>query len=418
MPGFVFSPVQVDTMLSMAALEPVRGSPLRSARRYPRPMSEEHPDFVDLANRGCVTRHDGGWRMNSIVAGALRACAQPDEVIDIGTTDPTSPGFSVVRRGRLVAECTMSRRGSLKLFLPLTRAAVITNIVSALSSEREESAPTGFRFVGTAGEAFALATMLRVVQQGAVSCSRDRLHAAIAHDAQVPMYTLAFSATAGPDDITALVISHDLREEAIDALVRHSHLVGDDDSLAPSAQALEVLGHPGVFGFAVTHRELVDGALRSASLSATRCGPRTLVFRIRSRPGDPVEFEWVEVTRAELRQLVGALLLTERERRVLLGLEVAEPQPAPAPTPAATSAPATAPSPAPGSTPAWTPTHTVPATGTRAWPAPDPNAAVVAHLDPFLPVQVMESLGAWSRIVCSNGWSAWVDGRELQEGVA
>lgn len=62
---------------------------------------------------------------------------------------------------------------------------------------------------------------------------------------------------------------------------------------------------------------------------------------------------------------------------------------------------------------AWSPTHTVPVGGMPAWASPDPAAAPVATLDPGLPVQVAETAGAWARVVCSNGWEAWVDARRL-----
>jgi hypothetical protein len=47
-----------------------------------------------------------------------------------------------------------------------------------------------------------------------------------------------------------------------------------------------------------------------------------------------------------------------------------------------------------------------------AWEVPDASQPTVA-LDPLLPVQLVERHGDWGRVVCSNGWSAWVDGRCL-----
>ena len=44
---------------------------------------------------------------------------------------------------------------------------------------------------------------------------------------------------------------------------------------------------------------------------------------------------------------------------------------------------------------------------------PDP---VVANLAPGLPIQVAEVRGAWARVICSNGWTGWIDGRII--GVA
>ncbi len=67
-------------------------------------------------------------------------------------------------------------------------------------------------------------------------------------------------------------------------------------------------------------------------------------------------------------------------------------------------------------TSAFAPTHTVPPQGMQAWAAPDPNGAVVATLGGGLPIQVTEVRGAWARVLCSNGWTGWVDGRII--GVA
>jgi len=68
-----------------------------------------------------------------------------------------------------------------------------------------------------------------------------------------------------------------------------------------------------------------------------------------------------------------------------------------------------------GGTAAYLPTHVVPAGGLDAWDAPDPARAPVDRLDPALDVQVTERSGDWAHVLCSNGWSAWVDGRGLQE---
>lgn len=62
---------------------------------------------------------------------------------------------------------------------------------------------------------------------------------------------------------------------------------------------------------------------------------------------------------------------------------------------------------------AFAPTHRVGTLGQGTWPAPDGNTAPGPPLAPSLEVQVAETSGEWARIVCSNGWSAWVDGRLL-----
>lgn len=85
-----------------------------------------------------------------------------------------------------------------------------------------------------------------------------------------------------------------------------------------------------------------------------------------------------------------------------------QPQPQPQPQPAYQQ-----PAPAQAS---WVPTHSVPPQGLRAWAAPDPAGPVVANLAPGLPIQVSEVRGAWARVICSNGWTGWIDGRII--GVA
>ncbi|OAH11875.1 SH3 domain-containing protein [Streptomyces jeddahensis] len=58
------------------------------------------------------------------------------------------------------------------------------------------------------------------------------------------------------------------------------------------------------------------------------------------------------------------------------------------------------------------PTHVVPQDGLPAWATPEATGPTAA-LDALLPVQLVDRRGDWGRIVCSNGWSGWVDGRLL-----
>jgi hypothetical protein len=61
------------------------------------------------------------------------------------------------------------------------------------------------------------------------------------------------------------------------------------------------------------------------------------------------------------------------------------------------------------------PTHRVPAGGLPAWHDPDPAQTAVDTLDPGLVVQRLEQRNdGWARVLCSNDWSAWVDGRQLE----
>ncbi|WP_051804668.1 hypothetical protein [Streptomyces griseus] len=54
----------------------------------------------------------------------------------------------------------------------------------------------------------------------------------------------------------------------------------------------------------------------------------------------------------------------------------------------------------------------VPRGGLPSWETPDPGFPT-APLDAFLPVRLTERAGDWGRVLCSNGWSAWVDARLL-----
>ncbi|MFF4604992.1 hypothetical protein ACFY12_19945 [Streptomyces sp. NPDC001339] len=62
--------------------------------------------------------------------------------------------------------------------------------------------------------------------------------------------------------------------------------------------------------------------------------------------------------------------------------------------------------------PEFLPSHIVPPRGMASWPAPDATLPS-SPLDPLLPVQVIDRRGDWAQALCSNGWSAWVDGRLL-----
>ncbi|MET8347684.1 hypothetical protein [Streptomyces microflavus] len=63
-------------------------------------------------------------------------------------------------------------------------------------------------------------------------------------------------------------------------------------------------------------------------------------------------------------------------------------------------------------TPEFRPTHVIPPDGLPAWEAPD-AARPTDPLDALLPVQLVDRQGDWAYVACSNGWSAWVDGRLL-----
>ena len=62
---------------------------------------------------------------------------------------------------------------------------------------------------------------------------------------------------------------------------------------------------------------------------------------------------------------------------------------------------------------AWSPTHVV----TRradAWAQPDPSGARAGTVKRRVPVQVLERQGDWAQVATSNGWSGWIDNRNLK----
>lgn len=59
------------------------------------------------------------------------------------------------------------------------------------------------------------------------------------------------------------------------------------------------------------------------------------------------------------------------------------------------------------------PSHLVPKQGLAAWTTPDGRYPAPAVMDPALPVQLLRWWGDWAEVRCSNGWVAWVNGRDL-----
>jgi Bacterial SH3 domain len=63
---------------------------------------------------------------------------------------------------------------------------------------------------------------------------------------------------------------------------------------------------------------------------------------------------------------------------------------------------------------AWSPTHVV-RRRADAWAQPDPSGARAGTVQRRVPVQVLERRGEWAQVATSNGWSGWIDNRDLKE---
>jgi hypothetical protein len=59
------------------------------------------------------------------------------------------------------------------------------------------------------------------------------------------------------------------------------------------------------------------------------------------------------------------------------------------------------------------PTHFAPVGGLRTWDQPDPSLPNGPPIAAQLPIAVVRRYGAWTQVACENGWTAWVDDREL-----
>jgi hypothetical protein len=91
-----------------------------------------------------------------------------------------------------------------------------------------------------------------------------------------------------------------------------------------------------------------------------------------------------------------------------------QPCQAPVPPPPPPPPPPPRTPPQPPAAPVWQPTNVVGPAGLPAWTNPDAAQQPAARIDPGVEVAVTERLDTgWANVSCSNGWTAWVDGRQL-----
>ena len=227
------TPWQLTTALSLGGIaDPGPGSPLRVVPPAERPLAPSDPEWAELVERN-VVRPDGtgGWRTNLGLVPFLEVACRPEEVISVGVDAPGATGFTIVRRGPVLAECTVGERGVVKLEAPLTRTAVILTVIGALSGDRPEPEPTGFRFLGTAPEAFVLASAQRAVREDPVPLTVERLRSTVAADLAVPARSAAFAVAGAQDAIAHLANDPGAVDDAIEALVEAGHLRARHDRL-------------------------------------------------------------------------------------------------------------------------------------------------------------------------------------------
>ena len=330
MPAYVLTHEQIRTALAIAGIEVGAASPLAALPESSRVLQPSDAAFQKMANGHLMeTADDGSWRVNTLIKAVLFTCAQPEEVLALRVMGPQQTGFYVCRRGPLLSECTVAAPGLVKLAFPLTRSSIVLMLTSALSGDRPEPEPTGFRFQGRAGDAFVLSLLLNEARMNPEGIAAGEIAAGVAVAVENPALTLPFVLVAGAEPLLALARSRDAVEAAVGRLVMAGHARNEAGWLLPSAAALEALNSPPVAGFSVS-RTLVgpDGAA-SQALEVARCGERNIVFRTLHHGGEQPLFEWSEVSRQQLRALVAATVMDEKE---LAAMASPTPQPPPVAT--------------------------------------------------------------------------------------
>jgi zinc-ribbon domain len=335
LPAYVLTHEQMRTALNMAGIDVGPGSPLAALPKASRFVQPPDGAFQKMADGHLLENQDGSWRVNTLVRAVLLACAQPEEVLALRVTSQLS-GFSVCRRGPLLTECTVGGPGLVKLSFPLTRSSITLMLTGALSGERPEAEPTGFRFQGRIDDAFVLSLLLNQARENSEGIAAGEIGGRVASAVENPALTLPFVLVASAEPLLALAGSQDAVEAAVGRLVMARHVRNDGGWLRPSSVALEALSSPPVAGFSVSRTLVGPDGPASQALEVARCGERNIVFRSLRHAGEQPLFEWSEMTRRQLRALVAATVMDERELGAMASAvpgpseSIASPSPEPA----------------------------------------------------------------------------------------
>ena len=319
MPGLLLTPAQVATLLDAAGLVAGVGSPLLGVP-IADPLPTDHAERRELLDRWALVADADGDRPNAAVVAALRACAEPDEVLWFGADGPDA-AVTVCRRGRLFVDCSQRSDHRMSLVFPLDRAQVVLLATAALSGERPEPAPSGFALRGPLSDAFLLRTIADVNtrHEGAVTIDRSDVIEAVEVALEEPREFVAISGYGREADLRSVVDDGGRFDDAVTRLRAGNHLVAGEFRLSPHSTA--VLDAPVEAALGVGRRVIDGGAdggrrLAEAHLRIERRGERLVTSRVVSVEGEP-HIEMVERTRAEVRSLVGVLLLGDTFDRIV-----------------------------------------------------------------------------------------------------
>lgn len=310
MPGLTLTPAQLATVLEAASLHRDVGSPLPSAE----PLARTHPDHEALLAWRALRPTSTGIRPNRALVSALRACAVPDEVLWVET--PVG-AVTVCRRGQLLVDCSRQPDGRVTIVFPLERAQLVVYATAALSGDRLEPFPSGFAFRGPLTDLFVLRLLADLAPDR--PCGRDELAAALTRALDEPDRTFAIAGFGQCDELRRLADGPAL-DAVVDRLVAGSHVTRSASGLQLTATTATILASPVTASFGVGRRIVVpeaDGsALRERVLRIERRGDRLVVMQVVPVDGSP-HVELVERSRAEIRSLVGVLLLGDAWERLV-----------------------------------------------------------------------------------------------------
>lgn len=294
----VLDAAQVALLLSLAGIEIAEASPLRRVEACP-----PSGDAADrLRRRGLLLDEAGSARTNVLFRTVLEAAAQPEEVLTLRVTGAGAPEFSVCRRGALWTECTVAADGTTKFEFPLSREAMIITAGAALSSDRPEVAPAGFRFRGRAADGMVLVA-IAAAGRGGVAYGEAASY--ILDYATVHPGAGIIAALADPAGVRPL-----LDYEAGGAIARlrdAGHLDDRAGCLVASRKALAVLGVPADAGFVASRTVTDEAHVKTTAVQVWRAGDRSLLTRAVTLDDGTPGVEWMDLQKAELRAFVAAV---------------------------------------------------------------------------------------------------------------
>ncbi len=318
MPGLLLTPAQVATLLDVAGLVPGVGSPLHGVA-VADPLPADHPERRALFDRSALVAGVEGDRPNAVVVSALRACADPDEVLWFGADTPDA-SVTVCRRGRLFVDCSQRSDHRVSLVFPLDRAQVVVLAIAALSGDRPEPAPSGFALRIPLSDAFLLRAIADLNARSGNAATPDRADVVEVVGAALddPRQLVAINSYGRRADLLSVIDDPARFDDAIARLTAARHLVAGEFRLSPGTAA--VFDVPVDAAIGVARRVIDDGPdgkrrLAEVHLRVERRGGRLVTNRIVSVEGQP-HIELVERTRAEVRSLIGVFLLGEAWDRI------------------------------------------------------------------------------------------------------